>query len=76
MKHWKAVYTRFPEHEDAERSLFFYGITALKEGQYEAAREAFKLYLKRYPDSRGTDRIRERELPRAEEKLQETRASQ
>lgn len=42
-------------------------------GEYAEARRAFKLYLKRYPDSRWTERIRDLELPGAEEKLEETR---
>ena len=73
---WKKVFTQYPHDPAAEKALFYYGITGMEQGKYAEARRAFRLYLKRYPDSRWTGRIRDRELPRAEEKLQEPRASQ
>ena len=64
MKHWMYVFTKYPDHPEAERSLFFYGITAVHEEDYETAQDAFELYVERYPDSRWTDRVTNVLLPR------------
>jgi tetratricopeptide (TPR) repeat protein len=63
MKHWEYIFTKHPDHPEAERSLFYYGITALRANDYGKASFAFREYLKRYPDSRWTNRIKTKLLP-------------
>jgi len=69
MKHWKHVFTRHPDHPEAEASLFFYGIFGFENKKdYVAAQHAFELYLERYPDSRWSERVRDNLLPRIKKK--------
>ena len=63
MKHWKHVFTNFPKSPDAERSLFFYGLTAKDSKDYKTATRAFEEYLRRYPDSRWSRRVATTLLP-------------
>ncbi|MFP4029793.1 MAG: tetratricopeptide repeat protein [Candidatus Brocadiia bacterium] len=65
MPHWEHVFTHNPEHPEAERSLFYYGIMAMHRQQYAKAKKAFTEYLRRYPDSRWTERVRTKLLPKA-----------
>jgi tetratricopeptide (TPR) repeat protein len=73
MKHWEYVFTKNPEHPEAERSLFYYGLSAMRIKDYRRAVAAFREYLKRYPDSRWTKRVQTELLPEGEQKLKETR---
>jgi tetratricopeptide (TPR) repeat protein len=63
MSHWEHVFTKTPDHPEAERALFYYGINAKRDGDHTRAEKAFRMYLERYPASRWTARIRDRELP-------------
>ncbi len=69
MPHWRHVYTRYPEHPEAEISLFYYGLSAARTEQYRKAADAFSLYLERYPDSRWTGRVRTQLLPESRKHL-------
>ncbi len=63
MPHWEHVFTKTPNHPEAERALFYYGLAAKKQGDHHKAIHAFEEFLKRYPDSLWTRRIRDYELP-------------
>lgn len=63
MPHWEHVFTKTPDHPEAERALFYFAINARRDADHERAEKAFRMYLERYPDSRWTARIRDRELP-------------
>lgn len=65
MKHWKYVFVKNPDHPEAERSLFYYGLTAMRSKDYPRAAAAFSEYLKRYPNSRWTPRVASELLPEA-----------
>jgi hypothetical protein len=64
MKLWKRVFTGQPAHPSAEKALFYYGLIALDEGKHQEARYAFELYLKRHPNSRWTERVAGKLLPK------------
>jgi tetratricopeptide (TPR) repeat protein len=63
MPHWEHVFTKTPDHPEAERALFYYGINSKRDGEHQRAEKAFRMYLDRYPNSRWTARIRDYELP-------------
>ncbi|NBB96368.1 MAG: tetratricopeptide repeat protein, partial [Planctomycetes bacterium] len=73
MKHWEYVFKRNPKHPEAERSLFYYGLTAMRTKEYRKAAEAFTEYLNRYPDSRWTKRVETELLPQAQKGIKENR---
>ncbi len=73
MKHWEYVFKRNPKHPEAERSLFYYGLTAMRTKEYRKAAEAFTEYLNRYPDSRWTKRVETELLPQAQKSMKENR---
>jgi tetratricopeptide (TPR) repeat protein len=70
MPHWKHVFTEYPEHPAAERSLYFYGTRALDEENYQLAKRAFELFLKRYPDTECARAVRNIWLRKARNKEQ------
>lgn len=63
MPHWEHVFTKTPDHPEAERALFYFATAATENGDRDRAEKAFRMYLDRYPDSRWTARIRDYELP-------------
>ncbi len=72
MPHWEHVFTKTPNHPEAERSLFYYGLTAAETGEHGKAVQAYRKYLERYPASRWTKRVRDHELPEATRLLEES----
>jgi tetratricopeptide (TPR) repeat protein len=72
MPHWEHVFTKTPNHPEAERSLFYFGLTAAEAGEHGKAVQAYRKYLERYPDSRWTKRVRNHELPEATRLLEES----
>ena len=73
MPYWKRVFTQFPKHKEAERALFYYGLVADHSKDYPTAISAYKEYLKRYADSRWTERVRMKLLPDVERKYKESK---
>lgn len=71
LEHWRFVFTKFPKHKEAERSLFYYGYFSDNLGDPEQAVKAYTLYLKRYPNSRWTKRIENELLPKVRKKRKE-----
>ncbi|MDD4890584.1 MAG: tetratricopeptide repeat protein [Phycisphaerae bacterium] len=63
--HYRYVFTKYPDHPEAIRALFLYGLNAMNSGDMQEAISAFRLYLTRYPGTRWEQRIQTDLLPKA-----------
>jgi len=48
MPHYKYVFTKFPDHPEARRALYFYTLNAVQEGNYKLAKASCEYYFKKY----------------------------
>lgn len=67
--HYKHIFMAYPQHPEAPRALFLYGLNAFNAQSYDEAFAAFNLYLKRYPHSRWESRIKTELMPQAEDHI-------
>lgn len=70
MARYKEVFTWFPDHPRAADALYLFALNAQRQSDNRAAKDAFTLFLERYPHSPLAKHVRDELLPEANRPLE------
>jgi outer membrane protein assembly factor BamD (BamD/ComL family) len=71
---YQAVVARHPTSEVAPKAAFFVGVTHESNKEWDRAKAAYTLYLKKYPDAPWTNLVKNSHLPEVEREISEAHA--